>query len=214
MGSFKIFVSTIIISLSLWGCGHKTEENARGSEIPSFQRPSNATDRIEGQKFPYCLWYNPKEWMIWETPFESKGEVSEWNLVLVDSKDRQSIGKNTKIRAETSTYPYKDKNLAKKDFKALIQNRIVKKGNLEEFVDLGSEDRLVNNLKVYAWNFKFKYANSDEITAYVYFYSDSDGSVAIVSFTPTAHWEENKDAMINLLNGFCLLPVQSQDTTT
>lgn len=202
MFSYRSVAAAILITLAFCGCQKKETDSIR--EVQIFHRPKNATNCVEGSKLPYCLCYDPSKWMIWQTACPTE-EGAEWNLILTDTKDREMIGKNMVIRAETRAYPYKDKSLGRKDFKELIQSRIVKKGNIVEFVDLGSEDRIVNNLKVFAWNFRFKYTDAQETTAYIYFYSDNQGSVALVSFTPSDEWEANKADMIELLNGFCIL---------
>lgn len=187
------------------GCGKKTEKQEIRGEIPAFHTPANASNRIEGQRYPYCLWYNPNQWMIWHTPFDTGGEAAEWNLVLIPLDERKSIGKETKIRARVSTYPYADRNLSQQEFKMVIQSKIINKNSLESFVDLGSGERIVNHLKIFFWDFLFKPTGATAMRASIYFYSDNEGSVAIAAYSQADQWEENKGAITDLLNGFCLL---------
>jgi hypothetical protein len=191
--------------LALTGCAKEKKEYEIRAELAAYSRPENATDRIEGQKFPYCLWYDPAKWMIWDTPFDTGKEVAEWNLILLDPMQRRSLGKHTVINAGASTYVFPEKNLARQDFKSLIQERMIGKGGLDAFADYSSDERIVNNIKLFSWNFTFTPANSEPITAYLYFYSDNEGSVSIITYTLSEKWEENKEDMLGLLNGFCLL---------
>lgn len=194
----------IAIVLCLAECTNQ-ERPRTVSEFPSFQRPSNATARIEGQQFPFCLWYNPQQWMIWNTPFGSGNDVIEWHLALIEPKERVSIGRNTKISGSAATHVYADVDVTENEFRSIISNHLMKTYILDKIVDLQSDERIVNGIKVYAWNFTFKPVGQKAHTAFVYFYSDGYGSVSVMAHTLSEEWEHNKQTIIDLLNGFCLL---------
>ncbi|MCC5832530.1 MAG: hypothetical protein JJU12_05760 [Chlamydiales bacterium] len=188
----------------LSGCGRREEI---APEIRSYEKPADATVRLEGQKFPYCLWYDPDKWLIIDTPFDPCDDVSEWTLLLVDLDKEISLGKDLEKKAFAKTYTFEEKNVSRASFKEFVQSKVLggDKENLVMFKDLVSEERLVNNIKIFAWRFEVEYQKIGSITVFLYFYSDSDGSVAITTFTSSDKWKENKKDMEEFLNGFCLL---------
>jgi len=197
----------VAIALSLSGCGWGKKKNQMTPEIQAYTKPEGATVRLEGQKFPYCVWYNPEQWIIFDTPFDACDEVSEWTLVLIDLEKQVSIGKDVEKRAFAKTYTYEEKNVSRSAYKDFVQKKVLgqDKENLVLFKDLGSEERIVNNIKVFAWKFLVEYQNAGSITTYLYFYSDNEGSVAITTMTSSDKLKENEKEMEEFLNGFCLL---------
>ncbi len=200
----------LVLALTLCGCSSQKKEKIT-PEVPSFQKPENATVRLEGQAYPYCLWYNPEQWIIVNTPFDSCDEASEWTLVLADLEGEVSIGKNLEKKAIAKTYTYEEKNVSQTAYKDFVQKKFMSqnKENLLAFKDLGSEERIVNGLKLFSWKFQVEYKDIGSITTFLYFYSDSDGSVSVTTFTPSDKWKKNEKEMENLLNGFCLLQTGS-----
>lgn len=206
-----VILAGIVLTIGFSGCS--TKENIPG-QIQSYKKPENATVRLEGQKYPYCVWFDPKKWIIVDTPFDPCDEISEWTLVLLDLEKEVSIGKNIEKKAYAKTYPYKESNISRSDYKDFVQTKILghNKESLQMFKDLGSEERLINGIKVFAWTFEVQYQNIEPITAYLYFYSDGEGSVAITTFTPSNKWKENKRNMEGFLNGFCLMQPSSSSS--
>lgn len=197
--------AALIAGLS--GCGKNNKEAKIAPEVQAYEKPEDATVRLEGQQFPYCVWYDPSKWIIVDSPFDPCDEVSEWTLVLIDLEKQVSLGKDVEKKAFAKTYTYEEKNVSRSTFKEFVQSKVLggDKENLLVFKDLGSEERLVNNIKVFAWTFEVEYQNIAPITAFLYFYSDNGGSVSIATFTPSDKWKENKEDMQEFLNGFCLL---------
>ncbi len=206
-GGMQFLVVMGAMLLCMFGCSHKKHQDTMTPEVQAYERPSDASIRLEGQQFPYCLWYNPSKWIIFDTPFDACDDVSEWTLVLVDLDQQASIGKDVEKRAFAKTYTYEEKSVSKASYKEFVQAKILgqDKESLLAFKDLGSEERLVNNIKVLFWKFMVDYEGVGSITTLLYFYSDNEGSVAVTTFTPTADLKRNEADMEALLNGFCLL---------
>lgn len=202
-----VVLAAVCVICAFSGCGEKEKKRKIASEIQSYKKPENATVRLEGQKFPYCVWYNPDKWIIVDTPFDSCDDISEWTLLLVDLEKQISLGKDLEKKAFAKTYTYEEKNVSRSSFKDFVQSKILggDKENLIMFKDLNSEERLVNNIKVFSWTFEVEYQKIGSITVFLYFYSDNEGSVSITAFTPSDKWKENKKDMEAFLNGFCLL---------
>jgi len=197
----------VALLMSLSSCGLKKQKDKITPEVQAFQRPKDATVRLEGQQFPYCVWFDPNKWIILDTPFDRSKDISEWTLVLVDLEDQVSIGKDIEKKAFAKSYTYEEKNISRAAYKEFVQSKVLgqDKESLMTFKDLGSEERLVSGIKIFAWRFMVEYQNVGSITTFLYFYSDNDGSVAITTFTPSEDWKKNASAMEGLLNGFCLL---------
>jgi hypothetical protein len=202
-----VVLAAVCVICAFSGCGEKEKKRKIASEIQSYKKPENATVRLEGQKFPYCVWYNPDKWIIVDTPFDPCDDISEWTLLLVDLEKQISLGKDLEKKAFAKTYTYEEKNVSRSSFKDFVQSKILggDKENLIMFKDLNSEERLVNNIKVFSWTFEVEYQKIGSITVFLYFYSDNEGSVSITAFTPSDKWKENKKDMEAFLNGFCLL---------
>lgn len=202
-----VVLAAVCVICAFSGCGEKEKKQKFAPEIQSYKKPEDATVRLEGQKFPYCVWYNPDKWIIVDTPFDSCDDISEWTLLLVDLEKQVSLGKDLEKKAFAKTYTYEEKNVSRSAFKDFVQSKILggDKENLIMFKDLNSEERLVNNIKVFSWTFEVEYQKIGPITVFLYFYSDNEGSVSITAFTPSDKWKENKKDMEAFLNGFCLL---------
>ncbi len=200
----SLFLVAVVL---LSGCAGSSKKDKIAPEVSAYEKPKDSSIRLEGVEFPYCLWYNPEQWILFDSPFDAGQDVSEWTLVLIDLQEQVSIGKDVEKKAFAKTYAYKEKNVSREAYKDFVQSKVLgqDKESLIMFKDLGSEERLVNHIKVSSWTFEIQYQNIDPITVFLYFYSDNDGSVAITTFTPSKKWKENKKEMEELLNGFCLM---------
>lgn len=202
-------LSTLMFLVGFSACGKK-QKDTLANQIQAYQKPEDATVRLEGQKFPYCVWYDPNKWLIINSPFDSCDDISEWTLILADLEKQVSIGKHLEKKAFAKTFTYEEKNLSKAKYKDFVQTKILggDKENLLMFQDLGSEERLVNGIKIFAWKFKVKYQTIGSIITFLYFYTDNTGSVAVATHTPADEWKKNQKDMEEFLNGFCLLQSQ------
>ena len=211
------FFLSLIACLILFGCqhSHKNTEPEGVPEIRSYSKPDDATSKIEGADVPYCLWYDPSKWMITYTPFyaENKDKKEwDWILILIEPEKRKTLGENTETRGSLALlYSDKEKKRSEEEIKKRVQDSLFKGRNLEEFEDLGSEERLVNGFKVFAWKFKTKLPDLGDRIFYNYYYTSDQGSVSLVTLTNLQDWKKNEKDVEELLNGFCMQKDKDKD---
>jgi len=198
----KIFFKFFCL-LALAGCV-QTERSSKDSS--HIHRPFDAIWRVLGVHFPYCLWYNPHHWMILSSPlYDTERKDQEWLLVLLEEDDRSTIGKDSPIKSVAFTFSYDEKNRDPEEIKSrVIKNLLSNLKNVQTFEDLGSEEKIVNGAKIWEWRIHFSSAELGEQMFANTYYSDGEGSVALVTLTPMKYWKSDRQKIEDLLNGFCL----------
>lgn len=210
----KVIKSSLFIialmSLTVVGC-HQKSKSTSSSGIEKFDRPNASSYQVEGISVPYVLGYDPDVWMIVDTPFHSRSEESTWDwmFMMITPSERKSLGPETPSEGSVAfIFSDTEKNRTSAQIKERVQNDFLKGLHLEDFQDMGSEERVVNGVKVFAWKFKVtttqKLKESNTWIFDNYYASGEFGSVSVVTMTLPDLWDKNEEDIEDLLNGLSI----------
>jgi hypothetical protein len=199
----KILLSFLCL-LAITACQKKDREY-RKDGIYTAKRPKSAEWKIEGVHHSYCLWYDPNLWMIFSNPiFNKEQKDQEWLLVLLKPEDRKVISQHSNFLSTAFIFSYDETNRSIEEIKQRVTDNFIKYKDIQEFKDLGAEERIINGRKVWMWRLRITASGLGSQVIESYYFTSEEGSVSLVTLTSQDHWEEYREAIEDLLNGFCM----------
>jgi len=151
-----------------------------------FRKSNASTKQIDGKIVPYCLWYNPDQWLLLE---KNLNPSAEYSFTLKDGNVFAMILPET--------------NEIYLDNIATIVIEGAKLNGVTNPIIIEQELLLNNGVKVLSLKWSGEIMGVRFVYSY-FIYSGKKGTVQTVAYTLEDMYEKNKEAMDLFLQGYCM----------